>query len=88
MTFIEAFASIFVNLWSFLTMPAMMAVYATLIMALGIVVFFGGLAVPHYGRSELWQRLSFAIGGPIIFCVGLAMIIWAVSSSPDGFTWA
>lgn len=94
MNILEAFGGIFatiweifVNIWEVITSPSAMVVLACIVMATGFFMFVGGLVVPHYGRKEMWQRLSFIFGGPLIFITGVAIAIWAGTSSSDGFTW-
>lgn len=88
MTFLEAFAGIFVGLWTFFSSPAMCALYGIVIIIVGVFMFIVACYKSHQNRAEFWERLSFFVGGPIVVVVGLAIVAWAATSSPNGFTWA
>lgn len=87
MNILEAFATIFTSIWGALTSPIAMMVLACFVMIAGFFMLPLGVVVPHYGRKEMWQRLSFILGGPLVFITGMAIAIWAGTSSSDGFTW-
>lgn len=87
MTFIEAFASIFVNLAQFFTMPAMMTVYACIVMTAGIIAAI--LAFASLGTDDpWWSKLVWFVSAPLVIIIALAIMIWAGTSSPDGITWS
>lgn len=87
MNILEAFATIFTSIWGALTSPSTMMALACIVMIAGFLMLLLGVVVPHYGRKEMWQRLSFILGGPLVFITGMAIAIWAGTSSPDGLTW-
>lgn len=88
MTFIEAFAGIFVGIWQFLTNPAMMTLYAVIIMAGSIAAFLGAITADKGDFRNGWVRTAWTLGFVLTFFVGLAIAIWAGTSSPDGVHWS
>lgn len=87
MNVLEAFGAIFTGIWLFISSPMVMMLLGVVLMIFGIILTLSALFVPHEGRSELWERLSAWVAGLLITITGLAIIIWAGSSSADGFTW-
>lgn len=81
MTLLDAFGSIFSGIWAFITAPAVFMVCGVVITIFGAIAFLTGLLVPHYGPSELRERLATALAGPVIAIVGIAIIMWAGSAA-------
>lgn len=87
MNLLEAFGAIFTFIWLFISSPGLMLTVGILIVVAGIWVFVAGVSVPHQGRSELAERSSAVIGGPLVSIFGVAMLIWVVTSSSSPATW-
>lgn len=87
MTLLEAFGAIFTAIWLFISSPMMMVLIGLVLLIVGVILVTSSIFVPHVTRSELVERVGAGVVGLLMGISGVAVMMWAVSSSSGPTTW-